>query len=898
MSDNSSLKPIAQVISGKGILKNLLKEELEKVGCLVEIKNYQDSSTGGNTALTMNNKSINNITYLVWIMEGLGLLKKMPNEKNIVKESLIENVNKLKGKNVRCVFIFPYVERKDNFLKTSKLLSIIREAGFEKNILVVGDICGEDIGKESSEKINTSDIFRDYYPVYLKELLNEIIKSLFTLSKKGAKALICKRFDEEETRKLLEKKLGKFSERSILRKFKKRRIKSKIYLNQNKEGLIKELERFAGSITYSKFEKISLGEGIYIHKKRPSQDIDVKVGMPEKSVLRDRDLFTYPKKDRLIKFISGFSFIKREQKSMKGKPKYSFNLKSVLVISFIVVNIFILSPLILHRTAELLCLTSDFENTVNNKNMTLNTKLCTPILNLLQKELSLFSKTNVLGGKYQDLALEASILTKYNDFNREIILLRKQSDILLKSVFNKGLSKSDLINVQIDLKKLSEDGAFLLSEITNFTSLNDNHKFFNKQLINVIDGYRKKTYLTSELLLNSENIFGFLGTKKYALVFVDSSVVRPSGGAIKEIAIFSLIDGIIEKIDIYDSTAISEKMKGYIVTPVILSNYIGEDSWSIADANWSTNYQENYDDIRPFLENSIDTKIDGLITVNSEFIGNFGKFISGKFGYEVQNTNENDLFNHEIINNDGVLNNLIETLSLTGENDGEFVAFLNNQLKQKNLLIYVANMGVDEQINRLGWSGSNYLDDCGDGCYVDFIKISDYELSDSRLADVARMGLLSVSIEEGLIKRDYMLTLVNVSDEAYKSYLRISVPKESGFSPIKIIGKDGKYQEVLNIKGLKGRKEAGVYIEIDPGENERLIFSWEGGYIEELEDIDRYKLSFFKQPGVHGLDTLIKILHYREADVVINSNNFLTDGGSILYNSSLSNDEIIELTFK
>jgi hypothetical protein len=300
------------------------------------------------------------------------------------------------------------------------------------------------------------------------------------------------------------------------------------------------------------------------------------------------------------------------------------------------------------------------------------------------------------------------------------------------------------------------------------------------------------------------------------------------------------------------------------------------------------------------MENSVTSNIDGVISFNSKLISDYQEYFATEDGdgytSEPQTDRQKLTSNQE--EGSSVFQKLFSNGFLESEPYGQLTNFLGQEIENKNLLIYLSDTGVGNMIDELGWGDSYRFSDCRRDCFNDFIKVVEFELSDTEDVLVRRAGNLNVSIEGGLIKRTYMLTMVNISDEIYKSYLRLSVPQESGFAPARIIDLGGESEEILNIKGAKERKEAGIYFEVDPGENKKLVFSWEGGFSPEIEKLDRYVLNLVKQPGLDEVDMFVKIKYLGEADVVINEKTFLTNIETLLYNSSLLTDEVIKLTFE
>jgi hypothetical protein len=509
MSPNPSRRPTVLIVSGEEVLKNSLKEELKRIECLVDVKDHRESSV--DTPFSPHN-------YFIWITGKLGLVKESSTEFPYIKDSLSRNINKLKGRGVKCAFVFPYIEKKENFSRTSELITSVREAGFEKDILIVGDICQGTYEGKRLEEIALGDLYREYFPVELKELTSEIIKSLFTLSEKKPKALISKKFDLGEVKKLIRESNSSSAETNAYADFRKRRVKTKIYLNQNRDELIANLKEITRSVdefkSGSTFEQRLQEKAI----ERSQETTHRELKASQTPIVVER--FPSKKsetKDRLLRFISGIvnsNFLKRLTPKRK---KINIDMK-LIALSLPLFMIFIFSsPAVLLKFSEQLL---SYNGKTSNRIVENKVIASSTLLNILDGELKVFSKVKFLKSSYQDTTKKAAILQKYKNYSKGSLTLKKQSDKLIKDLFRKSVSTSDLKEIELNLKKLSEDGAFLVGDIANFTEVCNDDEFFYETLVNKVNNSRKQAYLMGEILRNSRELFGFDGVKRYLLVLI------------------------------------------------------------------------------------------------------------------------------------------------------------------------------------------------------------------------------------------------------------------------------------------------------------------------------------------------------------------------------------------
>lgn len=153
---------------------------------------------------------------------------------------------------------------------------------------------------------------------------------------------------------------------------------------------------------------------------------------------------------------------------------------------------------------------------------------------------------------------------------------------------------------------------------------------------------------------------------------------------------------------------------------------------------------------------------------------------------------------------------------------------------------------------------------------------------------------LSVSFEEGVVKRNLLLYIENLTTEDntnyYKSYIRLITPLESGFSPVSIFDQEETKSIISDTTIVRGYKETGVYIELGPGERKTLQFSWESSTNLDYNEPGEYQFYLRKQAGTLDEPIAIK-LRYPKYMVFKDTGVFSLTNGKILdYNTELSRD--------
>jgi len=215
-------------------------------------------------------------------------------------------------------------------------------------------------------------------------------------------------------------------------------------------------------------------------------------------------------------------------------------------------------------------------------------------------------------------------------------------------------------------------------------------------------------------------------------------------------------------------------------------------------------------------------------------------------------------------------------------------------LEKKNILTFIKDPDIQENLQELGWTGQFDQKECSDNCYYDQLSVVESAFSGNSL-NINREMELSIFLEENLLKRKLLIYFENKSNEVYKAYLRLFVPGGAGFSPPEIIGLQGKESTDLDIRGIRGFKEAGLFLEVPGRETKAISFLWESGSSYSYERPGEYKLYWWKQPGLKDfpLELLIKTpskLNFKATHPFV-----LTDGNLLRYNTLLSQGTTLRL---
>ena len=161
---------------------------------------------------------------------------------------------------------------------------------------------------------------------------------------------------------------------------------------------------------------------------------------------------------------------------------------------------------------------------------------------------------------------------------------------------------------------------------------------------------------------------------------------------------------------------------------------------------------------------------------------------------------------------------------------------------------------------------------------------------------ITRSATLTTTFENGLVKKKLSVFLRNKANPAlgtpakYKAYFRVLAPQGADFGGV-MITSVGKYKRLVpEIKQLKGRKEAGVLVEIGPGQSKSITFLWEIKFTADFGQTGEYLFSWRKQAGT-GPDPIVMEFSFPQGiKIQANPDFSLTQGVYVGYNNLLSRD--------
>lgn len=517
-------------------------------------------------------------------------------------------------------------------------------------------------------------------------------------------------------------------------------------------------------------------------------------------------------------------------------------------------------------------------------------------------------KIPFLGEIYEEVFLTTSILEKASRVFSDINSLRGTLFEIWGKFSEEGVDTIGEINkLKLGLEDLYRKLGFLEADVRS--SRTNLEKISSQEILDLdIFALRDKIVPFSNFLGYLPEVLGKDSTKTYLFLFQDSRILRPTGGLIRGFSLVTFSGGKISNIESYDSAFVNKNLKISMAPPQPLEMYFNQKKWFLRDSNWDLDFSISATQAEWFVDKGLGISVDGVVSINGEFVKSAlerlgeisvnGRVINGKNFYSLTQladvsyylSEEPDFFSKV---SSEVLNRILNLKD--PKKQRSIVDIFLIALEQRDVQLFLNQRNAQRSLSELGWDGALKNLDCKPRCYKDILALA--QVSD-QVSDLGliRNSQLEISFEEKLIKRSLTLFFENPNSQTYRNYIRIVAAPDSGFSPFKIYS-EGEQQWVYpEIRGLRGFKEAGVFLEILPNTTKKIIFSWEGPLNENLIDLE-YAFLLRKQAGVKPYPVEISVKVPQKIKIFSEVPKILTDRGGFHYNTMQSQDIDLRLYF-
>ncbi len=418
---------------------------------------------------------------------------------------------------------------------------------------------------------------------------------------------------------------------------------------------------------------------------------------------------------------------------------------------------------------------------------------------------------------------------------------------------------------------------------------------------------------------------GFPKSRKYLFLLENNSELRPTGGFIGTYGIVELRDGEIGSFftdNIYNLDKPAEAFLN-IKPPAPLQKYLNADRWFLRDANWSPDFPTSAQEVLRFYDletrkkNSLGgviamtpTMIQSLLKLTGDITVNGIKFTQDnlvdvleyqvQLGFLRQGIAESE--RKEII---GILaTSLFDRLLTMPKNRWpEMWKALDTGIKEKQVMLYMANEEEQQYLQEVGWSGAVSKTE-GDSLLV----------ADANLASLKSDPGVQRTITYGVAPEGDQLIAnlqihynnqgtFNWKSTRYRTYVRVYVPEGS-----ELLSAEG-YLTNDKLHGGKpgtatseqeiGKTVFGGFISIEPKEQGTITLRYRlPERIAERYTQGAYSLIAQKQAGTlaHGFALDIKTSGRLQSHSP--SEGAEVKGDTIHFSSDLRTDRVFDVSFR
>ncbi|MFQ5452215.1 MAG: DUF4012 domain-containing protein, partial [Candidatus Paceibacterota bacterium] len=486
-----------------------------------------------------------------------------------------------------------------------------------------------------------------------------------------------------------------------------------------------------------------------------------------------------------------------------------------------------------------------------------------------------------------------------------------------KLFLQQNKSESDVRRARTLLTQLTDD----LERLSSATGILVDKLDFSFEATRQL---RSNIRTASELLSNLERLAPYLdelvggkGERKYVVFFYNNMELRPGGGFIGSFATLSVDSYTLKELTVYDVYDADGQLKTHVEPPQAIKQHLRQPHWYLRDSNFSPDFVENVTSAEFFLGRELEfSSFDGAIGITttglSLLLDGFGELYIPDFDTTITKDNfylttqnyVEEAFFPGSKRKKNFLSSVARMMILKSESLS-YQAFgigLKRALDEKHLMFSSRSDKIQKTIQSLGWSGTLLTPRCVTPtarCVVNHIFPIDANLGVNKANYfVERLIKLTQNIDKsGLITNRLTTTFTNSSQSnafpggPYKNYFQVYLPSASKVSSITVHGQKISSFDEYNTGAFK---IVGFLVTVPPGETITTEISYT--LDDKISDgQSAYQIIVQKQIGLQNTDFALEI-NLPENIIVIDQNfSDLAKGQNIIYNTSLSQDQIFLL---
>ncbi|MBI5913649.1 DUF4012 domain-containing protein [Candidatus Azambacteria bacterium] len=189
--------------------------------------------------------------------------------------------------------------------------------------------------------------------------------------------------------------------------------------------------------------------------------------------------------------------------------------------------------------------------------------------------------------------------------------------------------------------------------------------------------------------------------RKFVLVAQDGAVARATGGAIRSVGVITTQGGAITGIVFDDVYGVDGQLQVNVVPPEPIQKTAT--AWALHDANWFLDFPLSAKKIAYFYGKSGGGDADGVIALNDRALKNILALtgpVKGNDGVLVNSENRERLAHTDVLR---AISEILPTFS--GDTTRAFMQAMQEGLREKDILVWLAERDHQDMIVREGWGG-------------------------------------------------------------------------------------------------------------------------------------------------------------------------------------------------
>ncbi len=489
-----------------------------------------------------------------------------------------------------------------------------------------------------------------------------------------------------------------------------------------------------------------------------------------------------------------------------------------------------------------------------------------------------------------------------------------------------GQQPTSIAGVLQDFLRLTQtsytDLAQLQSLLSTSSESEENNKDWYSNLKEVVSQRKTSAGYIQSLSPLLPTILGIEDkTRTYAILFLNSSELRPTGGFVQAVALVTVEDGQITATQTLSSYEIDRRIGGVIEPPQDIQDILKEKSWYFRDSNWDPHHPESAKRASWFIEKAMGVRVDGVIslptTAFAEMLEVTGPLTLPQYNESLTSKNIQERLNfHAEVELTDQLKNYPSAvldaffqhiLQKSSEELSAVVAALPTLLSSGEIQFSLISEDEQELLQPLRWSGSLVIPVCPSQfsqvpCVVDSVYQVETNVGVNRVnASIKRSVEDKIEFTPNLIKHKRFTKLTNSATSTawpsgqYSTYVRWYLPLKSQLDEILV---NGVVVDQATIRRTQehGLLVLGLVVEIPIQSTKTIQINYHQPIVQSLP----FSYFFFdqKQPGSTLDSYRVVIQQPTNSSVVRLAPNALIENSTLTFEPELGGHLLTAVQFK